>query len=141
MKRNYFRLFVVFFGAALLSAVAFATVDTDRLIVNIPYNFVASGKTLPAGKYTVQRVNDYNRFPLAITSVEDRGTVFVLANEVEDEVSRTAPGVTFLVAGDQHFLTKIRTAEHSFSFPVSAAAVQSANQRSFVTGTSESSHQ
>ena len=137
MKRNYFRLFVVFLGAALLAGVASAG-DSDRLLVNIPYDFVANGKTLPAGAYLVQRLSENNYFPLSISSRENGTTVYVLSNEVE-QASQERPGVAFLVSGDQHFLTSIRTGAHVFSLPVSSSAVQQAtNSRAYLTGTSES---
>ena len=137
MKRNYFRLFVVFLGAALLAGVASAG-DSDRIVVNIPYDFVASGKTLPAGSYIVQRLSDSNYFPLSISSRENGTTVFVQSIEVK-EASQSHPSVDFLVSGDQHFLTSIQTAEHVFSFPVSPSTIQqAANSHTYLTGTSES---
>lgn len=133
MKRNFFRTLVVSLGAALLSLAAFA--DTDLLVVNIPYTFVASGKTLPAGNYTVRRLSDSDQFPLELTSRENGQTVYVLSKEVES-ADKLNPGLTFLVAGDQHFLTKIKTAEHVFSFPVSSAAAQAAvNAHGYVSNT------
>jgi hypothetical protein len=137
MKRNYFRLFVVFLGAALLAGVASAG-ESDRIIVNIPYDFVASGKTLPAGLYIVQRLSDSNYFPLSISSRENGSTVFVQSTEVK-EASQSHPRVDFLVSGDQHFLTSVQTAEHVFSFPVSPSTIrQAANSHTYLTGTSES---
>ena len=137
MKRNYFRLFVVFLGAALLAGAASAG-DLDRLVVNIPYDFVANGKTLPAGSYLVQRLSDSNYFPLSIRSRENGATVFVLSTEVEIS-SQALPGVTFRVSGDQHFLTHISTGAHVFSFAISPSAIQqAASSHSYLTGTSES---
>ena len=137
MKRIYFRLLVVFLGTALLSAAAFAT-DSDHVIVNIPYDFVAGGQTLPAGTYTVQRLSTTALFPLFISNRENHTGIYVFANEVE--TASANPSLTFVVAGDEHFLTRIQTAQHSFSFKVSASVIErSANSRSYLTGTSESS--
>ena len=136
MKRNYFRLFVVFLGAALLAGVASAG-ESDRLVVNIPYDFVASGKTLPAGSYIVQRLSR-NYSQLSISSRKNGTTVFVQSTEVK-EASQRHPSVDFLVSGDQHFLTSIQTGEHVFSFPVSRSTIQqAANSHTYLTGTSES---
>jgi hypothetical protein len=136
MKRNYFRLFVVFLGAALLAGLASAG-GSDRIVVNIPYNFVASGKTLPAGSYIVQRLSQTNYYPLAISSRENGTTVFVQSIEVKP-VSEDHPNLAFLVAGDQHFLTSIQTGEHVFSLPVSKVIQQAAGTHTYLTGTSES---
>ena len=142
MKRNYFRLFVVLFAAVALAAVARAN-ELDRIVVNIPYDFVANGKTLPAGTYTVQRLSDTEEFSLAISSFENRNTVYVLSNEVVS-TSHARPHVTFQQAGGQRFLSQIETGEHVFSIPLSETALERAAQNNsggYVTGTSEISKQ
>ena len=136
MKRNYFRLFVVFLGAALLAGVASADA-VDRIVVNIPYSFVANGKTLPAGSYIVHRLSPTNYYPLSISSRENGDTVFVQSIEVK-EASGDHPSVAFLVSGDQHFLTSIETGEHVFSLSVSKAIRQAASSHTYVSGTTES---
>jgi len=45
-------LFLVLFGAVCLSASA----QTTKMRVNIPFNFMVSGKALPAGQYMVEPV-------------------------------------------------------------------------------------
>jgi hypothetical protein len=107
MQLNSFRLSVLFFAAALL-AVAASAGDLDRLVVNIPYDFVVSGKTLPAGTYTVQRLSNHDEHPLSISSVEHRTAAIIVSEEVESAI-QAHPAVTFLNAGDQHFLTRIQT--------------------------------
>jgi hypothetical protein len=142
MKRNYFRLFVVLFAAVALAAAARAN-ELDRMVVNIPYDFVANGRTLPAGTYIVQRLSDVDEFSLAISSFENHSTVYVLSNEVES-TSHARPHVTFQQASGQRFLTKIETGEHVFSIPLSETAVERAAQNNsggYVTGTSEISKQ
>ena len=136
MKRNYFRLFVVFLGAALLAGLASAGAS-DRIAVNIPYNFVASGKTLPAGSYIVQRLSNSNYFPLSISGRDNGTSVFVQSIEVRS-TTEDHPNLAFLVAGDQHFLTSIQTGEHVFSLAVSKDVRQAASGHTYLTGTSES---
>ena len=136
MKRNSFRLFVLSFVAALLAAAASAG-DLDRIVVNIPYDFVVSGKTLPAGTYTVQRLSDYDEHPLSISCVEHRTAAIIVSGEVEPAI-QAHPAVTFLNSGDQHFLTRIQTGEHVFNLRVSDKAVQEAANSQSLSGTSES---
>ena len=107
MQLNSFRLSVLFFAAALL-AVAASAGDLDRLVVNIPYDLVVRGKTLPAGTYTVQRLSNHDEHPLSISSVEHRTAAIIVSEEVESAI-QAHPAVTFLNAGDQHFLTRIQT--------------------------------
>jgi len=134
MKWNFFRGFVVSFGAAVLAVAAYAG-DSDRLVVDIPYDFVVNGKTLPAGKYNVKRNSDHDLLVLSISGVENRASAVTLTFDVRD-TREFRPGVTFLRAGDQTVLTKIQTAEHVFTIP----AHHTPSGGAYVTGTSESAH-
>lgn len=141
MKRNFFRWFVVSLLAIGFAAAARAQ-EPDRLVVNVPYDFVVNGKLLPAGKYRVQRDsnNDFRR--LIIIDAERNTSVLTLSSQVRD-VRELRPSITLQQAGEQRFLTQIRTAEHVFVIPGSEAAFAAAaaklDRTSYLTGTSESS--
>jgi hypothetical protein len=140
MKRNYFRLFVVSLFVASFGVAAQAG-EPDRLLVNIPYDFVVSGKTLPAGAYHVSRFSEGDLHELAIRSVETGSTVIALSSEIKS-VSSNQPKVTLRGSGDQRFLSQIQTAEHIFTIPVSksvlAEGTADSGRGSYVSGTSES---
>ena len=141
MKRTYFRFFAPFFAAAFLGAVAQCQ-EPDRVTVNIPYDFVVSGKTLAAGTYRVERVDDYDQRQLLISSVDGRSSILTTSSEVADS-SQDRPSLTFVLSGDQYFLAKIQTGEHLFKFAVSNHSVQSATANSkrsgSLTGTPDTS--
>lgn len=141
MKRNYFRMLVVFLFVASIGVAAQAG-EPDQLLVNIPYNFVVGGKTLPAGAYRVSRVSDNDLHEIAISSVDTGATVLTLTAQVQD-TSRIQPKITLQHAGDQNFLSKIQTANHIFTIPVSksdlAEAAAKADGGSYLSGTAESS--
>jgi len=123
MKKYYVRFLMVFFGLAALAATAHGQAP-DQLVVKIPWEFVVAGKVLPAGTYRVNRVSDVDQSQLFISSLENRMAVFVLTVSGEVNASRDEqPRVSFQQAGDQHFLCKIETAEHTFTIPVSSSAV------------------
>ena len=132
MKRNYFRFFAPFFAAAFLGAVAQGQ-ETDHVTVNIPYDFVVSGKTLTAGNYRIERVDDYDQRQLLICSVDGRSSILTTSSEVEDS-SQDRPALTFVLSGDQHFLAKIQTAEHVFKFTVGYHSAQNAAANSKRSG-------
>lgn len=140
MKRNYFRVFVLSLFVASLGAVAQAG-EPDQLLVNIPYDFVVGGKTLPAGAYHVSRFSSSDLRELAIRNVQTGSTALTLSSEVKS-VSSIQPKVTLQGSGEQHFLSSIRTADHIFIIPVSKSALEEAaaqsGRGSYVTGTSES---
>jgi hypothetical protein len=120
MKKLYLRILVALVGFAGLGATAKAQV-IDQIVVTIPFEFVAAGKTLPAGTYRVNRLSD-DRFGLVLRSLDNRASVIVLPTEVE-----SAPGdkaqVSFETAGDEHFLSKIKTADNVYNIQVPRAAI------------------
>jgi len=119
MKTTYVRFLSAFFGLAALAAAARAQA-IDQIIVNVPYDFVVSGKTLPAGTYRVNRLNDRDLTELEITGVDNRAGALLRSSEVSSS-REDNPTVSFQRVGDQYFLSKIETAEHIFTIPVSAA--------------------
>jgi hypothetical protein len=137
MKRNLVRGLVVSLFAVALCATA-KSQELDHLVVNIPYDFVVNGKSLPAGKYDVKRLDDSDVQVLSISSLENRVNVVILPNSI-DNPTEFRPAITFLQTGDQRILTKIQTDEHVFTLSVSGnSAVAKSKPASYVTGTSES---
>ena len=53
------RILIALIGVAGLG-IAAKSRETDKIVVNIPYEFVVVGKTLPAGTYGVSRGPMYN---------------------------------------------------------------------------------
>lgn len=122
MKTMYVRFLSAFFGLAAFAAATRAQ-EVDQIIVNVPHEFVVAGKTLPAGRYRVNHANDFNTWTLVMTSLESRDRVFLLSDEVSP-TREDKPAVSFQHIGDQYFLSKVETADHIFSIPVSAKAAQ-----------------
>jgi hypothetical protein len=121
MKTIYVRFLAAFFGMAAFAAAARAQ-EIDQIIVNVPYEFVAAGKTLPAGTYRVHRAyDDRGTKVLIMTSFENREGVLLLSSDVST-TRELKPAVTFEHIGDQYFLSKIETADHIFTYPVSTKA-------------------
>lgn len=137
MKTMYVRLLTAFFALAAFAAVSRAQ-EFDQIIVNVPHEFVAAGKTLPAGPYRVNRAGDFNTWTLVMTNLESLDKVFLLS----DEVSPTRddkPAVSLQHIGDQYFLSKIETADHIFTIPVDAKATQVVAMKKQTTPSSSSS--
>jgi hypothetical protein len=86
-----------------------------EVIVTVPYEFVAGGKTLPAGTYTVSRVSD-QRNELIIISYENRSSVFVIPIDFDDQLIGN-PKVIFEQAGDRRILRKIETLDGVYTLP------------------------
>jgi hypothetical protein len=96
-----------------------ANAETQPVIdVNMPFAFVAGKTTLPAGAYVVKRISDQPFDVLMITS-RDKGTS-VLLNPVEMEDASTSKlNVSLRMVGEQHFISRIQTADYVYNFHVS----------------------
>ena len=90
-----------------LSVSAFAS--EGDLVVNIPHDFVASGKTLPAGKYTVSRVSS-DPLELSFRSYDNHVGAFVLPTTLSSAPAERL-GLTFETTGGAYILTGITSAE------------------------------
>jgi hypothetical protein len=86
-----------------------------ELVVTVPYEFVAGGNTLPAGKYIVSRASE-QRSELSISSYENRSSVFVMSTEFDDHLAGN-PKVIFEQVGDVRILSKIETLDGVYTLP------------------------
>ena len=120
MKQQLARVLLMIIG--LFALVAGAKAETHReVIVKIPYEFVAGGRTLPAGTYTVSRLSDDRLAGLSIVSREQRTGVLVLPNQFENRPADDTK-ISFERVGDMYFLRSIETLDgvYSLSLPRSA---------------------
>ena len=128
MRKQYLRILIALIGAAGLAKAAKGQ-SVDQIVVNIPYEFVVAGKTLPAGTYRVNRVPNSIERLLVFSSFENRTSAIVLATDVENIPADKAQISLEQVEG-QYFLSKIETADHVFNIPVSRSAIMEAAARS-----------
>ena len=112
MKKLCLRIAVALVGFAGLGFTAKAQVP-DQIVVTIPFEFVVAGKTLPAGTYRVNRVADDKWEGLIFSSFENRAGAIVHPIQVQSAPADKAK-VSFETAGDEHFLSKIETADNVF---------------------------
>jgi hypothetical protein len=136
MKKLCLRIAVALVSFAGLGITAKAQV-VDQIIVTIPFEFVVAGKTLPAGTYRVSPVSDDRWEGLILSGVKNHASAIVLPNEVENAAEKAH--VSFETAGDEHFLSKIETADNVFTIPVSRAAILLASRKSHTDTPSGSS--
>jgi hypothetical protein len=136
MKKLCLPILVALAGFAGLTVAAKAQV-VDQIVVTIPFEFVVAGTTLPAGTYRVNRLSDDRLAGLVLRSYENHASAIVLPTEAESAPTDKAE-VTFEKVGDEHFLSKIETADNVFTIPVSRAAILLASGKSH-TGTASGS--
>jgi hypothetical protein len=119
MIRQSLRIVTALLGFVALGATAKAQV-LDQIVVDVPFEFVVGGKTLPAGAYRANRVSlTGDRFEgLILRSLDNpRASVMVLPTEVEDARGDNAQ-LTFERVGGQHFLSKIDTGDNVYNIQV-----------------------
>ena len=92
-----------------------------EVVMTVPYEFVAGGKTLPEGTYTVTRVSEDRFGGLILSSYETRSSVFVMPNEFKRYLADNVK-VGFKQIGGVHFLNKIETANGAYNIPVPHSA-------------------
>jgi hypothetical protein len=136
MRKHYFRILIALIGVAALG-MATKGQAVDQIVVTISHGFVAAGQTLPAGTYRVNRLSDTDLNVLTLTSVENRASTMFLASTRVESNSSEKIQVSFERVGGQYFLSKIETADHAFTIPVSRSEILEASARS-QSGTSVS---
>ncbi|HEY4839872.1 MAG TPA: hypothetical protein VIH72_14750 [Candidatus Acidoferrales bacterium] len=126
MKSQYLRILI-----ALISVAGFGVAaqgqTVDHITVKIPYEFVVSGKILPAGNYSVSRANETNGGTiLVLSSFENRASMFVMPAQFESGPADRV-FLQFEQIGEEFFLTSIQTSEHLFTIPVSRKQIMEAH--------------
>ena len=125
MRKQYLRILIALISVAGFGVAAHGQ-TVDRITVKITHEFVVSGKVLPAGDYTVSRVNESNGANLLlISSFENRANAIVIPAQFGSDSSDKV-FVKFDVVGEQYFLTAIQTGDHLFTIPVSRKAIMEA---------------
>ena len=103
----------VFF--ALLVAACLPVVGQTAIRVDIPFNFVAAGKSLPAGHYRVARV-PISKCAWYISNGHISANMLTLAESTRNS---HRPSLVFLRAGGTYSLVKIRTDYSGWDIPQS----------------------
>ena len=128
MRKQYLRILIALIGVAA-SGMAVKGQAVDRLVVNVPYEFVVDGKILPAGTYKLDRASGIDDRVLIFSNFEKSTSLIVTPSVVDGKANEHA-SVSFERIGGQLFLSKIETADHIFTIPVSRTEILEASARS-----------
>jgi hypothetical protein len=113
--------------------------DVDKLAVNVPFEFVAGGQTLPAGTYSVSRVSSQVNRALVIRGGDDN-SVFLLPAFFDGGPVSVNGGsadhaeLGFEHVGDKYFLSKVETLGGVYAFRTPRAMPQVAQMKDHGTG-------
>ena len=113
MNKSFLRILLVLAGFAGLSVSAKAQ-EVDQILVKIPFSFVAAGQTHPAGEYKVNRLRDNGSRVLLLVNLENLAdTVMLLPETQEDPHGKVQ--LAFETVDNQHYLSRIETADHTYN--------------------------
>jgi hypothetical protein len=120
MKKQYpivLLALISFFG---LSAGAQAQAD-GNVVTKIPYEFVAGGKTLPAGTYVITRTSPERERTLEVHNQENPHASALLQPISSDGVVDRAR-LSFTFVGDRYYLIRVATSAGVYSLRKPKAA-------------------
>jgi len=86
----------------LAAAIAFTQTKEGDLVADVPFAFVVAGRTLPAGHYIVNRLNDN----LGIHNGQNQ-TVFVPTHSAQRPAHENTSKMVFHRYGDTYFLAEV----------------------------------
>jgi hypothetical protein len=101
--------------------------DTEGVRVKVPFEFVAGGKTLPAGTYTVSRLSLEAYSGIAISSYGGHGALVIPI--AVDGTAAAQPKLSFEHVGGKYFLTEADTLGGVYSFALPKAMVAMAQAK------------
>lgn len=107
MKKQLNLAFALIITALVLAGSQFAAAaqTAQRLDFEVPFEFVAGDRRLPAGRYTVRRVKVDSEAALRIEDAQGRVRATVLTNAAAAPARRAA--LTFKRYGGRHFLAGV----------------------------------
>lgn len=106
MKKQITTALALIITGIILGAAPLVSAQTAaRLYVNVPFDFVAGHRQLPAGRYTVRRIRNDSETALLILSEDGRKAATVITSAAG--VAARQAKLTFRQYGDRHFLAGI----------------------------------
>ncbi len=91
--------------ATLALAVAANAQVIHAVVINVPFDFVAGTKQMPAGRYNVRRVREDAETALIITREDGRSAAIVMTQQ--GKANPGAAALVFRQHGDRYFLAEV----------------------------------
>lgn len=109
MKKQALRTFTMLSLVLMLTAVSVCAQSERSGVLNIPFNFIVGGKTLPAGEYTVEPNRKDSHNVWLVQSREGNATALFATMPVRANQTQEETKLVFRKYGDQYFLSRIWT--------------------------------
>jgi len=126
MKTSYFSVVLTLICVLGFGISAHAK-DAGEVVVNVPFEFVAGAKIMPAGTYSISRVAPESYPGLIISSYGDNAVVLPIAF---DGVPAEQPKLSFEHVADKYFLSRIETPVGVYTIATPQAMTKVAKMKS-----------
>jgi len=107
MKATRMMVMAALVAVAMLASTRVASAQ-DQLLVNVPFDFVAGNKTLPAGEYAVKAVGPTNMLIL-IDRADSATSAFLPTHAAVSHEAQIQSKLVFNRYGDRYFLAQVWT--------------------------------
>ena len=134
MKKAIYSYFVIA-GLLLTVSVISASAQSARLIAaNIPFNFVVKDKVLPAGEYTIERIQVAASEALKIQSRDGHITAIVPVRFSRTGANKHEAKLVFSQLGDQYFMSQAIGFEEKAAYTLPRSRTEDALAKSMTSG-------
>lgn len=113
MKSRMISMVAVVVFVTTLAVASVHAQNAGDVTVTIPFEFSASGKTLPAGDYLVRRSFDGSQSVMRLESKQDSVSIYLPTHAVQSNTIQEGSKLVFTKYGEQHFLSQVWTAGRS----------------------------
>jgi hypothetical protein len=110
MRKQSIIVFTILACLAMFAA-TFAKAEAGGSPFRVPFDFIVRGQKLPAGEYTVERVNRGDPSVLIIRDTYGAKVLVFLTLPLEASILEDRSALVFHRCGDSYFLFQIWTAE------------------------------
>jgi hypothetical protein len=107
MKNTILKTFTMFGLIAVISLTTVLAQAPVHLKADIPFDFVAGEKTLPAGRYIVRSASRHLQDALLIQSADGKKSALVVTNSMTGAPAQNRARLIFHQYGDKYFLVQV----------------------------------
>ena len=93
----------------MLTALSISVQSQQRVVINIPFNFIVGQKTLPAGEYGFKRIKKDSETVWLVQSRDCRTSILFMTIPVRAAAMQEETKLIFHRYGGQYFLSQIWT--------------------------------
>jgi hypothetical protein len=106
MRNHFLQTIAMIAALVVLSAVSGRAQAGSNFTVNVPFDFIASGKTFPAGEYVMGRSTQGSE-GLMIRARSGNGGAYLLTKTIQTEDNQQQTRVVFNRYNNTYFLSQI----------------------------------